>query len=157
MNSTVNHRGIRGNPNVTIIPERYVYRLIIRSKLPEAEAFEEWVVAEVLPMTRKTGMYMHEYVYQKLMDDPKQLGQMLLDYGEAKDELERTRERHDEAIRTKAWISYKKTASALGTASTAVRRERKVREGGLNDPPRTRNTQHNFVVSEYRDGSGWAC
>lgn len=34
---------------VTIIPERDLYRLIMRSKLPAAERFEEWVVGEVLP------------------------------------------------------------------------------------------------------------
>lgn len=39
--STVNHRTTSGgNPNVTIIPERDVYRLIMRSKLPAAEKFE---------------------------------------------------------------------------------------------------------------------
>ncbi|MBJ7540039.1 phage antirepressor KilAC domain-containing protein [Marinomonas transparens] len=40
-----------------IIPERDVYRLIMRSKKPEAEAFEEWVVGEVLPSIRKRGSY----------------------------------------------------------------------------------------------------
>lgn len=40
-----------------IIPERDVYRLIMRSKLPAAERFEEWVVGEVLPTIRKTGGY----------------------------------------------------------------------------------------------------
>lgn len=47
----------RGNPNMTIIPERDLYRLVMRSKLPSAERFEEWVVAEVLPAIRKTGGY----------------------------------------------------------------------------------------------------
>jgi prophage antirepressor-like protein len=41
----------------TIIPERDVYRLVMRSKLPSAEKFEEWVVGEVLPSIRKTGSY----------------------------------------------------------------------------------------------------
>lgn len=41
----------------TVIPERDVYRLIMRSKKPEAEVFEEWVVGEVLPSIRKTGSY----------------------------------------------------------------------------------------------------
>ena len=40
-----------------IIPERDVYRLIMRSKLPAAEQFEDWVVGEVLPTIRKTGGY----------------------------------------------------------------------------------------------------
>jgi len=43
--------------NATIIPERDVYRLIMRSKLPEAEKFEEWVVGEVIPSIRKNGSY----------------------------------------------------------------------------------------------------
>jgi len=34
---------------MSVIPERDVYRLIMRSKLPAAEKFENWVVSEVLP------------------------------------------------------------------------------------------------------------
>lgn len=45
-----------------IIPERDVYRLIFRSKLPAAEAFEDWVVGEVLPAIRKTGRYVPRQV-----------------------------------------------------------------------------------------------
>ena len=44
--------------HVTIIPERDVYRLIMRSKLPAAEQFEEWVVGIVLPAIRKHGGFM---------------------------------------------------------------------------------------------------
>ncbi len=40
-----------------IIPERDVYRLIMRSTLPTAERFEEWVVGEVLPSVRQHGGY----------------------------------------------------------------------------------------------------
>jgi prophage antirepressor-like protein len=43
--------------HVQFIPERDVYRLVMRSKMPEAEAFEEWVVGEVLPSIRKKGSY----------------------------------------------------------------------------------------------------
>jgi len=46
-----------GEQEITIIPERDVYRLVMRSKLPSAERFEEWVVGEVLPQIRKTGQY----------------------------------------------------------------------------------------------------
>lgn len=42
---------------VKIIPERDVYRLVIKSKLPAAEQFEEWVVGTVLPSIRKNGGY----------------------------------------------------------------------------------------------------
>lgn len=47
-----------GVQELSIIPERDVYRLIMRSKLPSAERFEEWVVGTVLPSLRKTGGYM---------------------------------------------------------------------------------------------------
>lgn len=47
---------------MTIIPERDLYRLIIRSKNPEAEPFEEWVVGEVLPSIRRTGSYGVQYI-----------------------------------------------------------------------------------------------
>jgi anti-repressor protein len=46
-----------GLQRTEIIPERDVYRLIMRSKLPNAEQFEEWVVGTVLPSIRKHGGY----------------------------------------------------------------------------------------------------
>jgi prophage antirepressor-like protein len=46
-----------GRQNVNVIPERDVYRLVMNSKMPEAEKFEEWVVGDVLPSIRKTGSY----------------------------------------------------------------------------------------------------
>ena len=42
---------------ISIIPESDVYRLIMRSNLPNAERFQNWVVEEVLPSIRKTGNY----------------------------------------------------------------------------------------------------
>lgn len=47
----------RGAQPYNIIPESDVYRLIMRSKLPSAERFQDWVVEEVLPSIRKTGSY----------------------------------------------------------------------------------------------------
>jgi Rha family phage regulatory protein len=43
------------DPQITIIPECDVYRLVAKSKLPAAAVFEEWVVGTVLPRIRKTG------------------------------------------------------------------------------------------------------
>ena len=42
---------------IKIIPERDLYRLVMRSKLPAAEKFEDWVVGTVLPSIRKNGGY----------------------------------------------------------------------------------------------------
>ncbi|MGL4848970.1 MAG: BRO-N domain-containing protein [Clostridium sp.] len=38
-----------GIQQMSVIPESDLYRLIIKSKLPEAEKFEAWVMEEVLP------------------------------------------------------------------------------------------------------------
>jgi prophage antirepressor-like protein len=42
---------------INLIPESDVWRLIIKSRLPEAEKVEEWIMEEVLPQIRKTGSY----------------------------------------------------------------------------------------------------
>ncbi|WP_430229985.1 BRO-N domain-containing protein [Nitrosomonas communis] len=45
---------------VTFINEGNLYRLILRSKKPEAEKFEQLVMEEILPTIRKTGSYHHK-------------------------------------------------------------------------------------------------
>ncbi|KVE06293.1 hypothetical protein WI91_08065 [Burkholderia vietnamiensis] len=45
------------HPQTVLIPERDVYRLVMRSKLPTAERFEEWGVGEVQPTIRETGSF----------------------------------------------------------------------------------------------------
>ena len=47
---------VNGTPPI-LIDEAGVYTLVMRSKLPQAEEFQEWVTAEVLPAIRKTGGY----------------------------------------------------------------------------------------------------
>lgn len=42
---------------IKVIPEPDVWRLIVRSKLPEAQKIEEWLFNEVLPSLRKNGGY----------------------------------------------------------------------------------------------------
>lgn len=49
--------GIAGNPNKTIISEPGLYRLVMKSRKPEAREFRRWVTHEVLPQIRKTGGY----------------------------------------------------------------------------------------------------
>lgn len=46
-----------GVQNIKYIPESDVYRLVMRSKLPSAEQFQDWVCDEVLPAIRKSGGY----------------------------------------------------------------------------------------------------
>ncbi|PTI80935.1 phage repressor protein [Staphylococcus xylosus] len=46
-----------GMQSKKFIDEGNLYRLITKSKLPQAEQFEEWVFEEVLPSIRKNGTY----------------------------------------------------------------------------------------------------
>lgn len=48
-----------GYQSVTYIDEGNLYRLIVKSRKPQAESFEEWVFDEVIPSIRKTGSYQH--------------------------------------------------------------------------------------------------
>ena len=41
-----------------IIPESDVYRLVMRSNLPRAVEFQDWICEEVIPSIRKTGGYL---------------------------------------------------------------------------------------------------
>mgnify|MGYP003574992816 CR=1 FL=1 len=46
-----------GLQNATLISEPNIYRLIIKSQLPSADAFENWLFEEVIPSIRKKGYF----------------------------------------------------------------------------------------------------
>lgn len=66
-----------GNQQKTFIPESDVYRLVMRSKLPSAERFQDWVVEEVLPSIRRQGMYATDATIDQMIADP-EFGMRLL-------------------------------------------------------------------------------
>ena len=45
------------SPNLTLISESGLYRILAKCNLPKCEPFESWVFEEVLPSIRKTGSY----------------------------------------------------------------------------------------------------
>jgi prophage antirepressor-like protein len=49
--------GTPGNPNRTTLSESGVYRLVMRSNLPAAERFQDWLAEDVIPSIRRTGSY----------------------------------------------------------------------------------------------------
>jgi anti-repressor protein len=50
-----------GTQEVTVIDERNLYRLIIRSKAPNANPVQDWFYGELLPLIHKTGSYRHNF------------------------------------------------------------------------------------------------
>lgn len=77
------------------IPENVYYMLAMKANNPVAFKFQAKIANEILPMIRRTGMYMAEQVYNRLVSDPTQLGEMMLDYGRVKKELEDNRYKMD--------------------------------------------------------------
>lgn len=53
-----------------IISEPGLYRLIMRSRKPEAKEFQRWVTHEVLPSIRKHGAYMTQQTLDKALTSP---------------------------------------------------------------------------------------
>ena len=45
------------NREFTVISESGLYRLVLTSRKPQAEPFQDWVCQEVIPQIRKTGAY----------------------------------------------------------------------------------------------------
>lgn len=99
-----------------IIPESDVYRLVMRSNLPRAVEFQDWICEEVIPSIRRSG----GYVMAKPDDTPEAiLARAVL---VAQDTIRRIEAERDEAIRTKAEIGSRREATAMATASAAVRK-----------------------------------
>ena len=59
-----------GKQEKNFIPEGDLYRLIIRSKLPTAIKFEEWIFDEILPSIRKHGAYFTNDTLDEMLKNP---------------------------------------------------------------------------------------
>jgi anti-repressor protein len=108
-----------GVQTVKVIPERDLYRLIMRSKMPEAEKFEEWVVGEVLPSIRKTGSYGVQAIdFSNQHQVAGLLAQSLERVQEQQNKIEQDKpkvEFHDKVIVSEDSISIGDAAKVLGT------------------------------------------
>lgn len=82
----------------------------MKSKLPSAERFEEWVIEEVLPTIRKTdGVYMTDQKAEEFLANP----DLIIGLAQQVKSLKVER---DEAVRTKAHV----TAGREGTLFNKV-------------------------------------
>ncbi|MFG1846685.1 BRO family protein [Micromonospora carbonacea] len=62
-----------GQQELSVVNEPGVYRLTMRSTLPSAEAFQDWLAEEVIPAIRKTGRYEMALAVPKSFADALQL------------------------------------------------------------------------------------
>ncbi|EDQ2393629.1 hypothetical protein RU50_004693 [Salmonella enterica subsp. enterica] len=92
---------------ILLLVEADLYRLILRSKIPSAEKFQDWICEDVLPSIRKTGGYQLPQ-----FPVPQTKVEALALALELAKENEKLAEERDEAIRTKAQISQTREATA---------------------------------------------
>ena len=71
-NSDVHNMHFRklNNAGENFLTESGVYKLIFKSRKPEAERFSNWVTDEVLPTIRKHGAYMTQQTLEKALTSP---------------------------------------------------------------------------------------
>ena len=133
------NNSIKINANgMKFINESGLYTLIARSNKPEARKFQRWVTSEVLPSIRKTGSYnvqpqqqtpsyiiedkirratvwIEEQKYALQLEAEKK--RLALENKTLEAELTEVSEQRDKAIKTKAYINDKRTASLMGKVS----------------------------------------
>ena len=147
------------NNGMKFINESGLYDLILESKKPEAKVFRRWVTSEVLPSIRKTGSYNVQqqqltpsYMIEDRIkrasvwiEEQKQMlqleaeknelvihnKQLIADNDNLTQVLTDTSEKLITAIRTKAQINDKRTASLMGKVSGQSRKITKL-ENDLN-------------------------
>ena len=57
-----------GKQEMAMVSEPGLYRLVFRSRKPEAEKFKRWIAHEVLPQIRRDGVYVLEQEVAELKD-----------------------------------------------------------------------------------------
>lgn len=86
---TKNQHGTTVMQNIKFGKESDVYRLVMRSKLPEAEKFQDWICEEVLPSIRKHGGYLTSEKVEEALLNPDTIIQLAMQLKEERAEKER--------------------------------------------------------------------
>lgn len=97
-----------------IISEPGLYRLVMRSRKPEAKEFQRWVTHEALPSIRKHGAYMTESTLEKAVTEPDFLIRLATQIKQERAEKEKA-QAQVERMRPKALF-----ADAVETSKTSI-------------------------------------
>ena len=106
-----------GMQDMLIISEQGLYFFLGRSDKPKALPYQMWVAGDVVPTIRKTG----GYGQWNLPRVPKSFPDALRMIADIEEEKQLALEQRDYYKRTKAEIGNRREATAMATASAAVR------------------------------------
>ena len=124
------------SPNLTLISESGLYRILAKCNLPKCEPFESWVFEEVLPSIRKTGSYGTSKISRKDQlflaiihsESEEERAGALKELAEInKQEVKALTAERDEAVRTKTQYQSNLAAQMsgrVGGLTTALNRVR---------------------------------
>lgn len=107
-----------------IISEPGLYKLIMRSRKPEAKEFQRWVTHEVLPSIRKHGAYMTQQTLDKALTSPDfliQLATKLKEEQEKVKELEPKAQALDDFTNVEDRLLVRDAAKVLSNAGTPIK------------------------------------
>lgn len=128
-----------------IISEPGLYRLVMRSRKPEAKEFQRWVTHEVLPSIRKHGAYMTQQTLDKALTSPDfliQLATKLKEEQEKVKELEPKAQALDDFTNVEDGLLVRDAAKVLSNAGTPIK-EKQLREW---------MADHNWI---FKSGGSW--
>lgn len=118
------------NQDKKFIDEGNLYRLITRSKLPQADEFEEWVFEDVLPSIRKHGIYATDNVIENTLNNPDYIINILTEYKKEKEhnlllqqqvgELKPKADYYDQILKSKKLITVNAIAKDYGMSAQAL-------------------------------------
>lgn len=118
-----------------IISEPGLYRLVMRSRKPEAKEFQRWVTHEVLPSIRKHGAYMTQQTLDKALTSPDfliQLATRLKEEQEKVKALEPKAKALDTFTNVEDRLLIRDAAKVLSNAGTPIS-EKQLREWMANN------------------------
>lgn len=113
-----------GGKAPVFISEPGLYKLIMRSRKPEAKEFQRWVTHEVLPSIRKHGAYMTQQTLDKALTSPDfliQLATKLKEEQEKVSELEPKAQALDDFTNVEDRLLVRDAAKVLSNAGTPIK------------------------------------
>ena len=117
-----------GKQQVTVINEAGMYKLVMRSRLPNAEKFSDWTCEEVLPSIRKTGVYVNPAApinpdfLRRLADELEQRDKKITVLSNQVAELTPKATYYDVILNCKDVVSISKIAKDYGMSGKAFNR-----------------------------------